>query len=86
MAVSTLEAELIQVIDWFHFGIHLNIPVYELLNIMSVPSQDAAQLRTRMLIRWMELDESPSWATIVAALVKIRMRNLAHRLAETYGE
>lgn len=85
VTLKALLSDLLEVTDWFHLGINLDIPQYELFNIKSIAQEDALR-KTHMLIRWMQLKENPSWTDIVAALGKIRMRGLAHKLAEKYGE
>ncbi len=79
--------ELSEVTDWFHFGLQLNVPFSQLMVIKrdTVPNDVLGKIY--MLQEWLNIVwPEASWADIVAALVRIRMRGLAQRLADKYGE
>ncbi len=76
--------ELAEVTEWMLFGVQLKVPWHELLKIKNDHQGDTR--KSYMLQDWLnEVGSEASWANIVAALVRIRMRGLAHRLAEKYG-
>ncbi len=79
--------ELSEVTDWFHFGLQLNVPFSQLMVIKRNAAQHDVPGKIYMLQEWLNIVwPEASWADIVAALVSIRMRGLAQRLAEKYGE
>ncbi len=79
--------ELSEVTDWFHFGLQLNIPFDQLMVIKRNAAQHDVPWKIYMLREWLNIVwPEASWADIVAALVRIKMRDLAQRLAEKYGE
>ncbi len=79
--------ELSEVTDWFHFGLQLNVPYSQLMVIKRNTAQNDVLGKIHMLQDWLNtVGSEASWADIVAALMSIRMRGLAQRLAEKYGE
>lgn len=86
LQLKDLVVELCEVEDWFHLGLHLDVPYPKLICCQRSSVQNAALGKTYVLRAWMDkVGSKASWADIVAALVKIRMRDLAQRLAEKYG-
>ena len=71
--------------DWKPLGLKLGIPISYLKGI----EHDYHRLQDRKqetLSRWLQLDECPSWLTLVEALVRIHQRYLARTIAEKYGK
>ena len=83
VTLRDLLRELIDVVDWFHLGIYLDIPHSALLKI-SAENGTVDRCKTQALIKWMDLRE-PSWEDVVRALVNIKMIDLARNIAEKYG-
>ena len=77
--------ELNEVVDWYHLGLHLEIPDVELQIIAKDHPQDTKMCRTKMLSWWMNNVEERKWATIVHALVRTGSRFLASKIALKYG-
>ena len=70
--------------DWFHLGVNLEIPDYELMKI-KYDCRDTDECKMHMLMKCMKLKEL-TWSDIVAALVGIKMGSLAQKIALKYGE
>ena len=71
--------------DWKPLGLKLGIPISYLKEI----EHDYHRLQDRKqetLSRWLQIDEYPSWSTLVGALVRIHQRYLARTIAEKYGK
>ncbi len=87
LELGDLVNDLHEVTDWFHFGLHLGVPPAQLRIIERNTVHDNVRGRSFMLEDWLNQQGSKaSWVDIVAALVKIKMRGLARRLADKYGE
>lgn len=82
---SDLLLELKGVIKWFELGVHLKVPVDNLLTINANCKSVVETCRLQMLLSWRDL-EKPTWSKLVAALIKIRSKSLAKKLSEKYGE
>ena len=71
--------------DWKQLGRKLGISDGLLKEI----EHDYHKLQDRKqetLIKWLQIDECPSWSTLVKALVCIHQRYLAQTIAEKYGK
>ena len=71
--------------DWKLLGLKLDIPESYLKEI----EHDYQRLQDRKretLSKWLQIDECPSWPTLVRALVLIHQRYLARTIAEKYGK
>ena len=79
-----LVEELANVVDWFHFGIYLDVPHSELMKIR-YDYPDVDQRKTQALSVWLKMKEG-SWSEIVRALISIKMKPLATHIAMKYGE
>ena len=81
-----LNEALIEVTDWFHFGAYLGVPYSKLLAIeRDYGRDDPTRCKLEMLIFWTQ-EKTRKWVEIVQALVKMRMRMLAQKIAEDHGE
>ena len=75
-----------EVVDWFHLGLYLEVPEHELQKIsLAHTYRGVKRCKTEALIVWMEMKEA-SWSQIVRALVDIRMMTLARHIATKYGK
>ena len=83
-SVRELVEALKEVVEWFEFGIHLGIPHYE-LSIIKADHQDVRRCKTEMFQWWLKNSPEAKWSTIVEALIKARMKVLAHRIALEHG-
>ena len=80
--VETLE----EVVQWFQFGIHLGIPYYELSIIKAEHElKGVRRCKTEMFHLWLKSTPGAKWSTIVKALVKAGMGDLAHKIALDHG-
>ena len=79
-----LVEELVNVVDWFHLGIYLDVPHSELMKIR-YDYPDVDQRKTQALSVWLKMKEG-SWSEIVRALISIKMKPLATHIAMKYGE
>ena len=71
--------------DWKELGLKLGISISYLKEI----EHNYHQLQDRKretLIKWLQIDEYPSWSTLVEALVCIHQRYLARTIAKKYGK
>ena len=84
VTLPALVEELVEVVDWFHLGLYLEVPEYELKTIRC-DYPDVKQRKTQALSVWMKMKEA-SWSQIVKALVRIRMKTLARHIATKYGK
>ena len=84
VTLAALVEELVEVVDWFHLGLYLEVPEHELKEIRC-DYPDVKQRKTQALSVWMKMKEA-SWSQIVRALVAIRMKTLARHIATKYGK
>ena len=73
-----------EVVDWFHLGLYLEVPEHE-LKMIRCDYPDVKRRKTQALSVWMKMKEA-SWSQIVRALVGIRMKTLARHIATKYGK
>ena len=72
--------------EWFQFGIHLGIPHYELSIIKAEHElKGVRKCKTEMFYFWLKSTLGAKWSTIVMALVKAGMEDLAHKVALDHG-
>ena len=95
--VSEWISELDDVVDWFQFGLHLDIPEHELLSlqhpdthgkVFARPSQATyadVGVRMEVLTLWLIHATDVTWTSVVRALVGIKMEPLAWKIATKYG-
>ena len=83
LTLERLVMELDSVVDWFHFGLCLGVHDSQ-LNKIRVDYKDANMCKTQVLMEWMNMTEG-SWSHIIQALVGIKRRILAMKIAEKYG-
>ena len=81
-----LVEELDEVVDWFHLGIYLDIPHFELLTIEQDHRGQTKRCRSEMLQWWLANAEQPSWSAVVRALNGIGLSVLAKKIATKYGK
>ena len=80
--IETLE----EVVKWFQLGIHLGIPHYELSIIKADHELEGVRrCKTEMFNIWLKNAPEAKWSTIVKALVKAGMEDLAHKIALHHG-
>ena len=77
--------DLNEIVEWYQFGIHLDIPKADLEGIKR-ESDEVKDCRCKMLSIWFQRNRKPTWATIITALATIGRRNLAYKMALKYGE
>ena len=82
--LEELLTELNKVIDWFSFGINLEIPEARLKEIEQ-KYESVESCKREMLTVWMQLTH-PTWKAIVIALAGINMKDLALKIATKYGK
>ena len=70
--------------EWFQFGIHLEIPHYR-LSIIKADHQDVEKCKVAMFQWWLNNTLDAKWSTIVQALVKAGKKVLAHKIALDHG-
>ena len=87
ITLKSLVIELEDVTDWFHLGVYLEVSTTTLINIKYkyCYSNDNEASKTAMFIAWMN-EVKPTWSAVVRALVGIRMKPLARKLAMKYGK
>ena len=72
--------------QWFQFGIHLGIPHYELSIIKADHElKGVVMCKTEMFNKWLTSTPGAKWSTIVKALVKAGMEDLARKVALDHG-
>ena len=88
VTLKDLVTELDDVTDWFHLGIHLEVSSATLRNIRNRHQRtgDIKDMKTDMLMGWMDNEVHPTWSPIVRALVGIKMAPLARKLGMKYGK
>ena len=78
-----------EVVDWFHMGLYLEVPEHELQKINHADTyRGVERCKTEALIilcGCMEMKEG-SWSQIVRALVGIRMKTLARYIATKHSK
>ena len=84
VTLPALVEELVEVVDWFHLGVYLEVPEHE-LKMIRCNYPDVKQCKTEALSVWMKMKEA-SWSQIVRALVGIRMKTLARHIATKYSK
>ena len=84
VTLPVLVEELVEVVDWFHLGLYLEVPEHE-LKMIRYDYPDVKQRKTQVLSVWMKMKEE-SWSQIVRALVGIRRKTLARHIATKYGK
>ena len=85
VTLKSLVSELHEVVDWFHLGVHLDVPDSELMKIKR-SYLEVDDCKTQVLIFWMKQALQLTWSAVVRALVGIRMYSLAQKIAIKYGE
>ena len=83
VTLKDLTNELTEVVDWFHMGGNLEVPPHELKKI-KYDCKNADDCMIQMLMVRMQLKKM-TWSDIIRALVGIKMRSLAHKIAVKYG-
>ena len=68
-SLAVLSSELKEVVNWYHLGVCLKIPDYQLKIIARNNPQDVETCRLEMLSLWMNTVQG-KWATLVHALVE----------------
>ena len=86
VTIKDLVSELHDVVSWFQLGIYLDISPSELMKIRADHREKTDDCKTEMLVTWLRQSTQVSWSAVVRALVGIRMRALAHKVAVKYGE
>ena len=86
MTIKDLITELHDVISWFQLGIYLDISPSELMKIRADHKEKTDDCKTEMLMTWLRQTTDASWSAVVMALVGVRMRALAQKIAVKYGE
>ena len=72
--------------EWFQFGIHLGIPHYELSIIKADHElKGVRRCKTEMFNWWLKSTPGAKWSTIVKALIKAGVENLARKIAMDHG-
>ncbi len=88
VTLKALVTELEEVIDWFNFGVHLEVRESDLMAIRytHLNSRDIKASKTDLFTLWLKSSNQLTWSTVVRALVGIRMEPLAKKLAMKYGK
>ena len=86
VTIKDLVSELHDVVSWFQLGIYLDISLSELMKIRADHREKTDDCKTEMLVTWLRQSTQASWSAVVRALVGIRMRALAQKVAVKYGE
>ena len=81
--LADLVRELQEVNDWVTLGLYLEIKIWR-LRAIEKECQTIGERRTQMLNEWQN-NVTPTWSTVVRALVEIGMRRLASELAHKHG-
>ena len=80
-----LISQLEEVVEWFHLGLYLGVPEYELLSIDKSKRGDVKECRTGMLSWWLQCGTTRRWTSVVRAVEGIKMEPLARKIATKYG-
>ncbi len=88
VTLKALVSELEEVIDWFNFGVHLEVRESDLMIIRHthLNSRDVKASKTDLFTTWIRTSSQLTWSAVVRALVGIRMEPLAKKLAMKYGK
>ena len=86
MTIKDLVSELHDVVSWFLLGIYLDVSDSELMKIRADHKEKTDACKTEMLVTWLRQTTDASWSMVVRALVGIKMRPLAQKVAVKYGE
>ena len=84
-SVHLLVSELSSVVDWFHLGVSLKLPVAELQKI-EADHRKTDRCKIEMLDWWLRNTDLPTWSAIVMALKGIKMKALAQNIVIKYGK
>ena len=76
--------ELLEVTEWFNFGLHLGLDENTLGSVKN-DRMRTDDRRRDMLGIWMREQEA-TWSKVVHALVKIKMYRLAVQIASKYSK
>jgi len=82
--LKDLVNELKDVVDWFTFGYYLGLGTAALQTVKR-DRGDVDSCRREMLSVWMR-EYEPTWYKVVAALVEMKMYNLAVTIASKYSK
>ena len=82
--LKDLVNELKDVIDWFTFGYYLGLGTGTLQTVRR-DRGDVDSCRREMLSLWMR-EHEPTWYKVVAALVEMKLYNLAVKIASKYSK
>lgn len=80
-----LEIELKEVINWFHLGIHLEVPWEKLMSFQMAHPEFPERCRSEVFQYYMQMTVDKNWLTIVQALARIGHVTLAIKIARKYG-
>ncbi len=88
VTLKALVTELEDVLDWFNFGVHLEVRESDLMIIRHthLNSRDVKASKTDLFTTWIRTSSLLTWSAVVRALVGIRMEPLAKKLAMKYGK
>ena len=85
LSVNVLVSELSDVVEWFTLGLYLGVPTSDLLRIERDRSFTMERL-SHMLDLWVRNGNEVTWSAVVRAVVGIRMRGLAEKIAVNYSK
>ena len=82
----TLEELLdnVKTTEWFHLGLKLGIKQEALAVIQSNKKLDASGALMKVLQKWLQVCEGPTWVAMVAALREIGEGSLAKKLEDKF--
>ena len=83
--ITELENELKSVVEWFHLGLEIGIPLWKLKNIENAVWRFPEKCLLEMLQCYMEMVVDKKWHAIVQALASIGQGTLAIKIALKYG-
>ena len=84
MSVEILRKELVDVFEWFNFGLALGLSYAE-LKIIEKNYQFVAERKIEVFGLWLKRKKC-SWFDIMKALIGIKMNRLAKQIAKNYGK
>lgn len=86
--LSALVKELKGMMDWPLFGMYLEVPEHELLEIehKHANSRDIKACKRDLFTKWLRSQEQPTWSPVVRALVGMGLQPLAKQLGTKYGK
>ena len=76
---------LLPIINWFDFGLQLNISEDNLNIIKKNNPNDTKACRREMFSAWLEIDPDASYRQLVDALQTMGFHNIAEQLCTKYG-